>query len=149
MTRKVYQHIASALQAMRTCQAKAANDANAAEWADRHETTIKQLIKRYLPSGSGIDCGTLLDFTNSKPNRLVLIAPFHHMNVHGYYDGWTDHTVIVTPDLAFGFDLKITGRDRNDIKEYLADTFHHGLSADVDAAALAAEVFGPKQEQTK
>lgn len=144
MTRKVYQHIASALAAMINCL-----EARNTEWFDRHEETINTLIKRYLPSGGGIDQGTKLDFTNSAPNRLVFIAPFHHMNVHGYYSGWTDHTVIVTPDLAFGFDLKITGRDRNDIKEYLADTFHHALSADVDAAALAAEVFGPKQEQTK
>ena len=131
MPRKVYQRIASSLQARETCL-KTRNT----EWFDRHNETIQNLIRRYLPSGGGVDCGTKLD-DSSTPNRLVFTAPFHHMNEHGSYDGWTDHSVIVTPDLAFGFHLKITGRDRNNIKDYLADTFGAALSTDVDDEAFA------------
>ena len=84
-----------------------------------------------MPSGSGIDSGTKLDFDRSKPNRLVFTAPYHHMNDDGMYDGWTDHDIIVTPDLGFGFDLRITGRDRNQIKDYLGDTFAEALRQDI------------------
>jgi hypothetical protein len=49
------------------------------------------------------------------------------MNDNGMYDGWTTHQVIVTPSLAFGFTLKITGRDRNQIKDYLSETYHYAL----------------------
>jgi hypothetical protein len=45
------------------------------------------------------------------------------MNDVGYYDGWTEHTVTVTGSLTSGYKMTISGRDRNDIKEYLYETF--------------------------
>lgn len=80
-----------------------------------------------LPSGSGIDRGTIIDRERSRPDRIVLVCSFHHMNEHGYYDGWTDHEVIVRPSLAWGFTLRVTGRDRNGIKDYLHDVYMHAL----------------------
>jgi hypothetical protein len=132
MERKVYQQIASCLQAIENCR-KSGNTA----WEERHGETIKALVDRFMPSGSGFDNGTELD-ESSKPNRLVFTTAFHHMNDGGMYDGWTEHSVIVTPDLASGFDLRITGRDRNEIKDYIGEVFHSGLSATVDDAKVVA-----------
>lgn len=81
------------------------------------------IAKNELPSGSGIDCGTKIDLDASNRNKLVLLAAYHHMNESGMYDGWTEHRIIVVPDLASGFTLNITGRNRNGIKEYLYDTY--------------------------
>lgn len=53
----------------------------------------------------------------------------HHMNPDGYYDGWTEHTVTVTPSFIGRFDLKVSGRDRNGIKDYIAEVFGSVLSA--------------------
>lgn len=53
------------------------------------------------------------------------------MNENGMYDGWTEHKAIIKPSLVFGLDLKITGRDRNGIKEYLHDTFMQALTDEV------------------
>ena len=83
-----------------------------------------------MPSGSGVDSGTkLLD--NSTPDRLVFQADFHHMDENGFYDGWTEHQIIVTPSLAYGFNVRITGRNRNEIKDYLADLFNHIFNMEV------------------
>jgi hypothetical protein len=41
------------------------------------------------------------------------------MNEGGMYDAWTEHTIRVRPSLSSGFTLTISGRDRNEIKEYL------------------------------
>jgi hypothetical protein len=49
----------------------------------------------------------------------------------GYYDGWTDHTVKVYPDWS-GVRLNITGRNRNDIKDYLYETWDYALSQEID-----------------
>lgn len=100
------------------------------EWVERHAERIARVVSEYLPSGSGFDSGTTLDLDVSKPDRLVFRTAFHHMNEGGYYDGWTDHNVIVTPSLAFGFNLRITGRDRNEIKDYIAETFRYVLDAE-------------------
>ena len=53
------------------------------------------------------------------------------MNENGYYDGWTEHTVTVTPALSGEFHLRISGRNRNDIKDMIHESFDHLLRTDV------------------
>ena len=57
---------------------------------------------------------------------------FHHMDDNGYYDGWTEHVVTVKPSLCFDIEISVSGRNRNGIKEYILDTFHHLLIILVD-----------------
>lgn len=105
-----------------------------AEWRDRHEADILELVKRFMPSGSGIDCGTKIDLDEClrvNGAKLFFTFSFHHMNEGGMYDGWTEHTLIVTPSLWHDFDLRITGRDRNGIKEYLHDVYSSALMQEV------------------
>ena len=116
--RERYQRIASALVAMENCRAS-----GNLEWELKHEETIHAIVKNELPSGSGFDAGTKIDLERSKPNKLVFAVDFHHMDENGFYDGWTAHEVIITPSLAFGFEIRVTGRDRNDIKDYIAEVF--------------------------
>lgn len=99
------------------------------EWKDRHYDRLGQLEKM-MPSGSGIDRGVKLDFERSAPQKLVFSTHYHHMK-EGFYDGWTDHVVTVTPVFG-GIELRISGRDRNQIKEYLHDTLYHALMGEVD-----------------
>lgn len=88
-------------------------------------------LQNELPSGSGIDIAPQIDLQRSKPNRLVFTTSFHHMNENGYYDGWTDHEVIVTPCFVFGLDVKVTGSNRNDIKDAIAERFEEALNREV------------------
>lgn len=83
-----------------------------------------------LPHGSGIDAGVKFDSDNSKPDRLIFTFGFHHMDENGYYDGWTYHALIVTPCLQDGYKLRITGRDRNEIKDYLYSLFYELFTFD-------------------
>ncbi len=119
--RTLIQLIASTVQARLNCI-----KSNNTEWESKHDDTLN-LLTGSLPSGSGIDHGTTIDLDRSTGECVVLTMDYHHMNDSGYYDGWTFHTIKVTPTFE-GFDLVIGGRDRNQIKEYLADTLHHALS---------------------
>lgn len=121
MERKVYQVLASRIAA-RLNSMKVGH-----QWVERHTDAIEQIERDYLPSGSGFDAGTKIDLEASNGNRLVLVTEFHHMNEMGGYDGWTTHRVIVEPDLYYGFTLTITGRDRDQIKDYLSDMFNQAL----------------------
>jgi hypothetical protein len=130
MKKPVYQHLSSLLNARDNCAAmlkRNAQDTNSANWFDRHEATAERLVKSFMPSGSGIDCGTKLLWDESTSEKLVFAFSYHHMNENGMYDGWTEHKAIVTPSLQFGYSLKITGRDRNQIKEYLNETYSLAL----------------------
>lgn len=130
MKEKIFAHIASLLVAMDNCR-KNGN----VEWLERHRDAIDAACINHLPHGSGIDGKrTTLDFDRSTPDRLVF-APvdFHHMDDNGFYDGWSEHTVIVTASLAFGYSIKVTGRDRRNIKDYLAEQYHYVASIEVQS----------------
>ncbi len=136
----LFQHFATALNALSNCIASGNTD-----WQSRHEATLETLAKDFMPSGSGIDCGTKLDIDASlrQPDRMVFTFSYHHMNEAGMYDGWTEHKLVVSPSLQFGFSMKITGRDRNDVKEYLHDVFHGALTQLVEHNAEGFSLVPP------
>jgi len=123
----VIQHLASALAARLNC-IKSDNT----EWQHEWEEVILGIENNDLPSGSGVDSGCSIDLDKSTAERIIIHTSYHHMDDYGSYDGWTEHTVTITP--AFdGFNLKISGRNRRDIKEYLGDLFYEALSRKTSA----------------
>ena len=122
---KLYEQIARIIDARIRC-IETNND-----WWMKHDETLREL-NDLLPSGSGIDNGTKLCIEESKPNRLVFSFGYHHMNDGGMYDGWTEHTLVVTPSLMSRFDLRITGSNRNQIKDYLYEVFQSALDETID-----------------
>lgn len=109
---------------------KLAWDCPDTKWQSVKDSLIDSLVDM-LPSGSGIDCGSkLLD--SSKPDCIRIQADFHHINEHGYYDGWTEHIVTIRPSLQYGFTLSISGRNRNEIKDYLYELFDYALRQNVE-----------------
>ena len=116
---KLYTAIASAIGARARC-----SDDWLARWDDR----LDDIARNILPRGSGFDSGMKIDLEKSTAEKIVIHADFHHMNEGGYYDGWTEHTVTIRPSLQFGIDITVSGRNRNEIKDYIAETFHHVMT---------------------
>lgn len=96
-----------------------------ANWRD----LIDRIDLNCLPHGSGFDNGSNVAIESSTRDRIVINTAFHHMSEHGFYSGWTDHKVIVTPCFSV-INIRVTGRDRNGIKDYIADVFRDALRAD-------------------
>lgn len=124
---KLYEVIAQTIDAWHRC-CEAGNSPRAFDWSD----WLTALEREHLPCGSGVDCGTKLDRDRSTGQRLVLLAPFHHMDANGFYAGWTDYEVHVRPCLMFGVDVRVKGRDRNGVKDYLTEMYLHALTRTVD-----------------
>ena len=118
--RTILRAFSEALQAMRNCE-KSGNN----EWRQRWLDYLAKLQSE-LPHGSGLDGKVEFILDKCNATRVVIFAEFHHMNGHGYYDGWTEHEIIVTPTFC-GPEFRVTGRDRNSIKDYLAELFDHAL----------------------
>lgn len=117
----VIQKLARTIQAAKNCEENGNGD-----WYVKHTAVIRQIESMLLPSGSGIDCGTKVLLDESSDKKIVLSMSYHHMNDAGFYDGWTEHKVIVTPSFN-GIDMRITGRDRGGIKDYLFDVYYWNL----------------------
>lgn len=120
---KRYEQIALLIGAVQNC-AKGGNY----EWKERHEDSLDEIMLNTSPSGGGIDNGTSIDVDNCTADKLVFATAFHHMDENGYYDGWTDHTIAVKPSLIGGITLRISGPNRNDIKDHLHDVYHSWLT---------------------
>ena len=102
-------------------------DASSDGFLQECDAALESMARDGLPSGSGFDNGTSIDLQRSNPCRVVLETSFHHMDENGFYDGWTDHDVVIRPSLVHGFDLRVTGRDRNDVKGYIGEAFDDAL----------------------
>jgi hypothetical protein len=120
--------LAGKVQAYRNCC-----NTNNGEWAGNHKEDIDRIMDTYCPHGSGIDGVNQLDLDKSNGEKLVIHTSFHHMNEVGYYDGWTEHTVTITPNFD-GINVSVSGRNRNDIKEYLSETFEYAFSQEYKIA---------------
>lgn len=123
-TQTIAEALASALQARINCE-----QSGNTEWQQRHGERIAELMET-APSGSGIDTGTTLDDEKANPEKLSFYLSYHHMNDGGMYDGWTEHTVTARASLVFGLDVRIGGRDRNDIKDYLGEVYQEWLASE-------------------
>lgn len=123
---KNYKKLAQTIAARNNCLKR--DDDSAETWAGKHQDTIDDIMKN-APSGSGFDSGTTI-INSHIDNNLIFKTSFHHMNDGGYYDGWTEHIVKVLPDLQFDFILKISGKNRNDIKNYIYSEFEQWLNSE-------------------
>ena len=128
---KLYQKLAQTFQAWLNCHDSGNND-----WLARHEETIEELVKEHMPSGSGFDSGTRFVFISSQPEKLVFSSAYHHMNENGYYDGWSEFDIIVTPSLTSGFDVRLRSkgpfpRKYADTKDYILETFQEILDKEL------------------
>lgn len=101
-------------------------------WFSTHTDRIEFLVREHMPSGSGFDNGTTIDLDHSHADKLVFNTAFHHMDDNGYYCGWTDHQVIVTPSLVHGFHVRVGGRNVRDIKDYIHEAFSQALETVVE-----------------
>ena len=127
MKQKLYAKIAGLLNARQNCL-KFDNK----EWYDKHTGTIEELVRKYMPHGSGIDAEMILDFNRSNENKLVFAFSYHFMDENGYYDGWESYSLIVTASLLNGFNMRFIGKNRDDIKDYFYQTFEYYLNAEVE-----------------
>lgn len=108
---------------------------------------LEYIESMYLPSGSGFDQGSTIDYDESGKNKIVIVTAFHHMDEHGFYDRWTSHSVHCIPEFSHnGFRLLIKGKDYRDIKDYILWLFHDALTTKVPESERQALVKKAREE---
>ena len=125
---ELYRELASRIVARNNCV-----KSSTLEWKGKHEEVISQLIDK-LPHGSGLDSDWRINYEKSQPDRIQLYTSYHAMDENGFYDGWIDFTLTITPSLLSGFHLNISGvfGKYQDIKEYLYDILNYALNQRID-----------------
>jgi hypothetical protein len=131
--RTVAEQLSSAIVARKNCESRDDVGGWMAKWSE----VISNVEKNHLPHGAGFDNGTTIMLDHSDECMMAFETSFHHMDDNGMYDGWTEHKVFVRS--AFnGFEIEITGDDRNDILDYIAEVFECALSTKLTRAEHCA-----------
>lgn len=80
------------------------------------------LLVELLPIGNAIEteCDLLL---NSTKKRIVIFTAYWHPIMKE----WINHQVIITPSFEGEIDIRVTGKNVNNIKQYLHDVFREAL----------------------
>lgn len=127
-TTTIIHRIAAELSRLANCE-RALDNGQDHHRVNRDDALAKlDELQSLLPSGSGFDAGTQIDLERSTPEKIVFNTSFHHMDEAGFYSGWTEHDVTVLPSFVHGLDIRVSGRDRNGIKDYIAEAMHHVLT---------------------
>lgn len=93
------------------------------EWEEKHLEYINNEAKK-LPYGSGFDVGCEIDLPKCTDIKIVILTSFHVMDECGYYSGWQDYKVIVTPEFGY-FHVKVQGSNKQGLKYYVRDVFYN------------------------
>ena len=125
MADRLHNLIGIACEARKNCQIS-----GNAEWLSKWDDKLDG-YDNLLPSGSGFDSGSKIDRDNSSGGKIAIKTSFHHMDTDGYYDGWTEHTITIRPSFSLGLTIVMSGKDRNEIKNYIAEVFECSLSVTV------------------
>lgn len=93
-------------------------------------------LEELLPSGSGFDVGSTVDWEKTNAGMIVIDSAYHHMDDNGFYDRWSHFKIIVKASMVDGFDITLRSfgpwpRKYVDTKEYILDTFWEHLDKDV------------------
>ena len=135
---KVYKKIASSFNAYLNClnSDEIKKDSHGNLWEDNHADNIEEIVKNYLPSGSGIDTGVKFNFDESKNNKLVFNSSYHLMSENGFYIKWIDFKIIVIPSLLNEIDIKIIGYELKKyyVDDYINDCFYNALMEEISHA---------------
>ena len=123
MKQELYKQIANLCIAEKQCSP---------DWKFKHRERLINYAQNNLPSGSGIDSGCILWIDDSGADKIIIKFSYHFMNENGMYDGWEDYELTLRPDFVNGFLMKITGKNRDDVKDYFYDTFDYALRQLVD-----------------
>ena len=136
----VIKAIVQAITAQENCERNGA-PITAQMWGE----VIRRLASECLPSGSGFDAGTTIGGAGDR--CVFLHTSYHHMNQHGFYDGWTEHTISVRPSFLHELDISIGGRDRNGIKDVIHDAMNAALRAEVPYRCTYSAILHEDQEE--
>ena len=78
------------------------------EYLDSKNKRVEDLVKNYLPSGSGFDGDISID-EKSTDEKIIIRVEYHHMDINGFYDGWSTFKVIITASMAYNYCMQVKG----------------------------------------
>ena len=84
------------------------------------------MLQKLLPIGNGIEKECVISLKSTK-KRIVIDTAYWHPNDNYETGLWTDHQVVITPSFEGEINIRVTGKNVDNIKEYINEVFRKAL----------------------
>ena len=84
------------------------------------------MLQKLLPIGNGIEKECVISLKSTK-KRIVIDTAYWHPNDNYETGLWTDHQVVITPSFEGEINIRVTGKNVDNIKKYLHEVFREAL----------------------
>lgn len=85
------------------------------------------MLQELLPIGNGINYGCVISLKKSTEKRIVIYTAYWHPNDSYETSRWTHHQIVITPSFEREINIRVTGKNVDNIKEYLQEVFREAL----------------------
>lgn len=104
------------------------------------------MLQKLLPIGNGIEkeCVILLKSTEK---RIVIDTTYRHQ-INPLEIRWTDHQIVITPSFEGEINIRVTGKNVDNIKEYLHEVFREALMKEYEVFKKGWEVKDSSESES-
>ena len=84
----------------------------------------------------------------NKKKRIVIDTAYWHPNDNYETGLWTDHQVVITPSFEGEIKIRVTGKNVDNIKEYLEEVFCKALMKEYEVFKKGWEVKDSSESES-
>ena len=84
-------------------------------------------LQKLLPIGNGIEAKSVILIKSTEKRIVIDTAYWHELRQE-----WTDHQIVITPSFEGEINIRVTGKNVDNIKSYLHDVFYEALMKDYE-----------------
>lgn len=130
MRKKLYREISIKINAISHCI-----ESGNTEWEIKHSNDLREL-ESFLPCGSGFDSGCEI-LESSTDERIIIESSYHAMDENGFYCGWYDFRIEISPSLIFNFEIDLIcdfpdNPELYGLDDYIIDVFDYHLNQEIE-----------------
>lgn len=104
-------------------------------------------LQKLLPIGNGIEAKSVI-LLKSTEKRIVIDTAYWHPNVSYETSRWTDHQIVITPSFEGEINIRVTGKNLNNIKEYLNEVFREALMKEYEVFKKGWEIKDSSESES-
>ena len=101
------------------------------------------LLQELLPIVKGIEKKSVI-LLKSTENRIVIDTAYWH----DLLQEWTEHQIVVTPSFEGEINVRVTGKNVDNIKEYLHEVFREALMKEYEVFKKGWEVKDSSESES-
>lgn len=113
----------------------------------RMERIRFDMLEKLLPIGNGIEKECEISLKSTK-KRIVIDTAYRHPNDSYETSRLTNHQIIITPSFEEEINIRVTGKNVDNIKEYLHEVFREALMKEYEVFKKGWEVKDSSESES-